>query len=66
MTITTQEQWNQMTDRQRYEALTRAEMQRANAEHLLRELNGTAAAERQQQIVDAIRGKKGAHAHARN
>jgi hypothetical protein len=64
MKMTTAEQWTKMTDRQRFEALTRAEMQRDNAELLLREQSGAAAAERQQGIVDAIR--KGPHAHARN
>jgi len=63
--FTTPDQWQAMTDSQRYEALTRAEIQRDNAELLLLAHRRAAAAERQQEVIDAIRGKGGLHA-ARN
>lgn len=53
--MTTPEQYAAMTDAQRYEALVRAELQRDNAEHLLREHTGKAAAHRQDAAVAAIR-----------
>ncbi len=53
--MTRPEVWAEMTDGQRYDALVRAELQRDNAELLLREQNGRAAAERQAALARSLR-----------
>lgn len=65
--VTQPEEWSALTDAQKYDRLVRAENSRDNAVYHARELTGAAALERQQQIVAAITGRKGAvHADSRN